>query len=88
MRIRRVNEVRSWCSCCCISRGEKLFETAAPLPEGRHQISALLLGLGQYGTEMLKALAWFGQMDGYDLRLTAVDARPNARELFTTAARS
>lgn len=42
-----------------------------------------LLGLGQYGTEMLKALAWFGQMDGYDLRLTAVDARPNARELFT-----
>ena len=49
----------------------------------RFTISALLLGLGQYGTEMLKALAWFGQMDGYDLRLTAVDARPNARELFT-----
>ena len=83
MRIRRVNEVRSLVQLLLYQQGEKLFETAAPLPEGRHQISALLLGLGQYGTEMLKALAWFGQMDGYDLRLTAVDARPNARELFT-----
>lgn len=81
MRIRRVNEVRSLVQLLLYQQGEKLFETAAPLPEGRHQISALLLGLGQYGTEMLKALAWFGQMDGYDLRLTAVDARPNAREL-------
>ena len=83
MRIRRVNEVRSLVQLLLYQQGEKLFETAAPLPEGRYQISALLLGLGQYGTEMLKALAWFGQMDGYDLRLTAVDARPNARELFT-----
>ena len=83
MRIRRVNEVRSLVQLLLYQQGEKLFETAAPLPEGRHQISALLLGLGQYRTEMLKALAWFGQMDGYDLRLTAVDARPNARELFT-----
>lgn len=83
MRIRRVNEVRSLVQLLLYQQGEKLFETAAPLPEGRHQISALLLGLGQYGTEMLKALAWFGQMDGYDLRLTAVDARPNAREMFT-----
>ena len=46
MRIRRVNEVRSLVQLLLYQQGEKLFETAAPLPEGRHQISALLLGCG------------------------------------------
>lgn len=87
MRIRRVNEVRSLVQLLLYQQGEKLFETAAPLPEGRHQISALRwAGPVRHGGA--KALAWFGQMDGYDLRLTAVDARPNARELFTIAVRS
>ena len=38
--------MRSLVQLLLYQQGEKLFETAAPLPEGRHQISALLLGCG------------------------------------------
>lgn len=45
--------------------------------------TAVILGLGGYGTEMLKALSWFGQMDGCRLMLTAVDLQADAAGRFT-----
>ena len=45
-------------------------------------ISAVVLGTGQYGAEMIKALAWFCQMDGYRLTIHAFDMDPLAAERF------
>ena len=36
-------------------------------------ISAVILGVGEYGLEMLKTLPWFGQMTGYSLKISAFD---------------
>jgi hypothetical protein len=38
--------------------------------------------MGRHGTEMAKALAWFGQMDGYELQINAFDKDPLAEEKF------
>jgi len=39
--------------------------------------------MGRYGTEMVKALSWFCQMDGYSVKITAFDKDPNAADKFT-----
>ena len=54
-----------------------IFANALPTADGK-LISALLLGLGQYGSEMLRALCWCGQMNGYRLEIHAFDQDPGA----------
>ncbi len=39
--------------------------------------------MGQHGQEMLKALSWFCQMEGYSAVLNAVDQDPEAKSRFT-----
>lgn len=87
MKIRRINEVRSLVYRHLLDGlrnldGQTVFEQAAPLPDGSKRISALIVGLGQHGTEMLKALAWYCTMDGYSIRIDAFDRDPLAREKF------
>ena len=45
-------------------------------------ISAVVIGMGLHGTEMLKGLVWYGQMDGYELHINAFDRDPGARSRF------
>lgn len=45
-------------------------------------ISAVILGVGQHGTEMIKALSWFCQMDGYALSIHAFDKDSTAKQRF------
>lgn len=52
--------------------GELLFERARDI-DGEKVISAVLVGLGSYGTTMLKTLAWFCQVEGYTLKINAFD---------------
>lgn len=59
-----------------------IFEKAVP-NGGIKKITAVILGLGYYGTEMLKSLCWCGQMDGYELDIHAFDQSPNASSRFT-----
>ena len=49
-------------------------------------ITAVVVGMGGYGTEMVKALAWFGQMDGYRIAIHAFDKDPLAEDKFTALA--
>lgn len=49
-----------------------------------HEIRILLVGLGTYGTEMLKTLVWFCQIEGYMVRIYAVDKNPNVKEMIET----
>ncbi len=56
----------------------KLFENAKSLPSGTKKISAVIVGLGKQSKEMLKALTWFCQMDGYIVSIDAFDVDPLA----------
>lgn len=59
--------------------GVELFETAAPSDKnGERLISALIVGLGGYGAEMLKALTWLCQMNGYRLKIVGMDKSTDA----------
>lgn len=84
MKIRRVCDSQSLVYETLYEQETDLFEYAVPDTEGEEKlISAVILGLGGYGTEMLKALSWFGQMDGCRLMLTAVDLQADAADRFT-----
>lgn len=43
------------------------------LPAGRKDISVLLVGCGKLGMRMLKTAVWYGQLDGYTLKITVLD---------------
>lgn len=86
LKVRRVNEIRSLINRTLFENGETLFRNARPLPNGDKQISAVIVGLGRHGTEMLKALSWYCQMDGYHVEIDAFDADPKAEDRFRALA--
>ena len=83
MKIRRIDEVKSLISETLYEAGADIFRTATPLENDEKLISIVILGLGVYGTELLKTLSWFGQMENYRLMLTAIDSRENAESVFS-----
>lgn len=48
-------------------------------------ITAVIVGLGALGQEMLKTLAWFCQMDGYRVKIHAFDREASAESRFRAA---
>lgn len=84
LKMRRVSDARAFIYYLLDTAGESLFQEAVDTADfpGKKLISCVVVGLGKYGTEMLKSLAWFGQMSGYRLELTAFDKREDARERF------
>lgn len=83
MKIRRIDEVRSLILETLYETGADVFRTAIPIENDEKLISAVILGLGSYGTELLKSLSWFGQMENYRLMLTAVDCKEDAESVFS-----
>ena len=86
LKVRRVNEVRSLVNRILFERGGELFEKAKKLPGGGKKISAVIVGLGGHGTEMLKALSWYCQMDGYHIEIDAFDMDEKAEDKFKALA--
>ncbi len=86
VKVRRINEVQSLINRVLYERGEIIFESALPGKDGKKDISAVVVGMGRHGTEMVKALTWFGQMDGYRIKITAFDQDPMAEEKFRALA--
>ena len=83
VRVRRVDEERSLIYHDLYNRGEELFAHArAREGEALRQVSVMILGLGRHGSEMLRALSWYGQMDGYRLTVDAFDLDPAAEDRF------
>lgn len=81
LKVRRINDIRSLINRLLYDEGMKIFESA--LPKGKDKlISAIVVGLGQYGTYMVKALSWFCQMDGYRVRIDAYDRDKDAESKF------
>ena len=86
IKVRRINEVQSLVNRVLYERGEIIFESARVGESGDKEISAVVVGMGSHGTEMVKALTWFGQMDGYRLKIDAFDRDPLAEERFVALA--
>lgn len=86
VKVRRINEVQSLVNRILYEKGEILFGNARKITDHTKKITAVIVGMGCHGTEMLKALTWYGQMDGYKLEIHAFDADPLAEEKLTAAA--
>jgi len=96
LKIRRVNERQSLIYKILNDQGMEIFDSAKETGNtvlntatGEHdrekKISALIVGLGEYGTEMLRALSWFCQMHPYRAEFHAYDADKNAAGAFRSA---
>lgn len=73
VKVRRVDKTRSLINRFLYDNGDLLFRSAADLGDGSKTISAVIVGLGGCGKELLKALTWYCQMDGYRLMIDAFD---------------
>ena len=80
LKVRRVNEVRSLVCRMLNENGVSLFKNAKALEDGTKLIHAVIVGLGRHGTEMLKALTWYCQMEGYRIVIDAFDMDKLAEE--------
>lgn len=80
MSVIRINDIQSLIYHNLDEHGLRLFDNAVRTENGEKQISAVIVGLGKYGVEMLKALTWFCQADGYSLKITAFDEDAQAEE--------
>ena len=85
VKVHRINEVRALVYRTLYDHGSDLFRHAQPVCDGQKQIGAVIVGMRDHGTEMLKALTWFCQMDGYRVRLDAFDEDSLARSRFAAA---
>lgn len=82
MKAIRVNDIQSLVYHNLNSHGLRLFKNARCIGNTDKIISAVIVGLGSYGLEMMKALTWFCQMDGYRIKINAFDIDKNARDHF------
>ena len=79
IRIHRVDEVRSLIYNMLYEDGCSLFENAVPDGNSK-KITAVIVGMGQHGAEMLKALTWYCQIDGYTVNIHAFEKDPLAED--------
>lgn len=82
VKVRRVNDVRALVNRLLYDSGSKIFESAAETKDGLRRIGAVIVGMGQHGTNMVKALSWFCQMDGYRIDIDVFDRDELAEERF------
>ena len=77
--IRKINPILSLVYRNLYDKGYQLLFDQASVKSSK-KISVILVGLGQYGLEMLKALPWFCQMEGYEFEINAFDKDKNAQK--------
>lgn len=80
IKIRRINPQKAFVNQWLFEDGAEIFERAKAQKNGN--ISAVVVGLGGYGKEMVKALTWYCQMDGYTITIDAFDADKRAESKF------
>lgn len=51
---------------------------------GREILSIVIVGLGGYGTELLRAWVWYGQIPGVELQIHVFEKDPLAEEKFSS----
>ncbi len=87
IKIRRINYAQALTFRTLYESGYELIFAPAKLDKNgsnKKIISAVIVGLGHYGKSMAKTLAWYGQMDGYKIKITAIDEDKNAQSIFAS----
>ena len=82
MKVRRINVSNALINRYLYEYGESIFDEAIELEDERKEIRALIVGLGQYGKDMVRALPWLCQMDGYRVYIEGYDKKKNIAEKF------
>lgn len=80
MKVRRVNENRNLI--LGILKNYSIFENYIE-KNGYREINIMIAGLGQYGTELLKAICWCGQMYMYKLTINVFDIKNNLQDIIS-----
>ncbi len=83
IKVRRLNENRNLMLSTLLDC--PIFEKAVEVGEQK-EISIVIVGLGAYGVEMLKALCWCGQLPGYVVRIHAFDRELNCEAKIKSVA--
>ena len=83
MHVIRVNATRALIYHNLDVYGIRLFHKAHVYND--NVISAVIVGLGRYGTELLKALTWYCQVTDFSLKVNVFDQNPNAKANFAAA---
>jgi hypothetical protein len=86
IKVRRINHIQSLISRVLYENGTSLFEQAKQAEDGVKDISAVIVGMGRHGTEMLKALSWYCQMDGYRVEINGFDIKEDTYDKFKAEA--
>jgi len=81
MQIYRINSIQFLIYHNLTQYGARLFQNARMY--NNNVISAVIVGLGRYGLEMLKALLWYCQMPGFTLKVHVFDEDEKVCEKFT-----
>lgn len=82
MKVRRINEAQSLINRELYYNPGKIFSNYIEDSSNIKNISAVIIGMGEYGSEMMKTLVWFGQMDGYKIKINAFDQNSMAEDEF------
>ncbi len=80
LKVRRINPVNAIINHILYQKGGELFDSAVESAHGNKAISALVVGVDKLGTEMLRSLAWYGQMDGYTLTIHGFDRDADVKD--------
>ncbi|MBQ3597417.1 MAG: hypothetical protein II988_06375 [Clostridia bacterium] len=83
MKIRRVHESLALVNGFLYENGSQLFTTAHATEDGLKVVSAVVVGMGIYGTEVAKTLPWFCQMSGYRFKMNVFSMDSEAQAKFT-----
>lgn len=85
IKIRRIINTRSLIYSILKNKGKALFEEACyDSSKNKKIISAVVVGIGQYGAEMTKSLAWFCQMEGYRIEIDGFDINPDKKDYISS----
>ncbi|MBQ8960198.1 MAG: hypothetical protein IJ071_03150 [Ruminococcus sp.] len=85
LRVRRVNEAQSLIDRILWEDSGRLFLDAKEIHgrgPGTVPVNVTVLGMGRYGSAMVRSLAWYGQMKGYFINIDVYEADPLAEEHF------
>ena len=80
IKVMRVNDIRSLIYHNLDLYGVRLFKNARLY--NNNTISAVIVGLGQYGLEVLKTLTWYCQVQGFSLKIRAFEKTATAAADF------
>ncbi len=62
----------------------RLFDMTRTAADGKKILPIVLVGLGKYGTELLRALVWYGQLPGVRVQIHVFEKDPLAEKKFAS----